>query len=154
LHDQRDRRARVLLRELPRRTRCGPEPRLRDRLPLLRRHDHAVDSRRGRARMGEPARLVSRGACFPRGTPTHHPTAIVSEKNARVGDESATTSHAAARADVSAVVVTFNALPWLEQCLASLAGYDTVVVDHGSTDGTLALVRERFPDVRVVEQEN
>ena len=29
-----------------------------------------------------------------------------------------------------------------------------VVVDHGSTDGTLELVRERFPDVRVIEQEN
>ena len=33
-------------------------------------------------------------------------------------------------------------------------GYETVVVDHGSTDGTLELVRERFPDVRLVEQEN
>ena len=56
--------------------------------------------------------------------------------------------------DVSAVVVTFNALPWLEQCLESLRGYDTVVVDHGSSDGTVAFVRERFPDVPVVEEEN
>jgi N-acetylglucosaminyl-diphospho-decaprenol L-rhamnosyltransferase len=58
------------------------------------------------------------------------------------------------RDDVSVVVVTYNALPWLEQCLTSVAAYDTVVVDHGSTDGTLTLVREGFPDVRVVEQEN
>jgi N-acetylglucosaminyl-diphospho-decaprenol L-rhamnosyltransferase len=29
-----------------------------------------------------------------------------------------------------------------------------VVVDHGSTDGTLELVRGRFPDARVVEQAN
>ena len=29
-----------------------------------------------------------------------------------------------------------------------------IVVDNGSTDGTLELVRERFPDVRVIEQEN
>ena len=56
--------------------------------------------------------------------------------------------------DVSVVVVTFNALPFVEQCLQSVAGYDTIVVDHGSTDGTLAVVRERFSDVRVVEQEN
>jgi N-acetylglucosaminyl-diphospho-decaprenol L-rhamnosyltransferase len=59
-----------------------------------------------------------------------------------------------ADAAVSVVVVTFNALPFLEQCLQSIAGYDTVVVDHGSTDGTVGIVRERFPDVRVVQQEN
>jgi hypothetical protein len=29
-----------------------------------------------------------------------------------------------------------------------------VVVDNGSTDGTVDFVRERFPDVRIVEQEN
>jgi N-acetylglucosaminyl-diphospho-decaprenol L-rhamnosyltransferase len=29
-----------------------------------------------------------------------------------------------------------------------------VVVDHGSTDGTLELVRERFPEATLVEQEN
>jgi GT2 family glycosyltransferase len=56
--------------------------------------------------------------------------------------------------DTSAVVVTYNALPWLEQCLESVAGVETIVVDNGSTDGTPAFVRERFPDVRVIEQEN
>jgi N-acetylglucosaminyl-diphospho-decaprenol L-rhamnosyltransferase len=57
-------------------------------------------------------------------------------------------------ADVSVVVVTWNALPWLEQCLESVRGREIVVVDHGSTDGTVELVRERFPDVRLIEQEN
>jgi N-acetylglucosaminyl-diphospho-decaprenol L-rhamnosyltransferase len=56
--------------------------------------------------------------------------------------------------DASVVVVTYNALPWVERALASVSGYETVVVDHGSSDGTVALVRERFPEVRVVEQEN
>jgi N-acetylglucosaminyl-diphospho-decaprenol L-rhamnosyltransferase len=56
--------------------------------------------------------------------------------------------------DVSAVVVTYNAMPWLEQCLASVRGVETVVVDHGSADGTLALVRQRFPEVTLVEEEN
>jgi N-acetylglucosaminyl-diphospho-decaprenol L-rhamnosyltransferase len=55
---------------------------------------------------------------------------------------------------VSAVVVTYNGLPWVEQCLDALHGVDTVVVDHGSSDGTVAFVRGRFPEVRVVEQEN
>jgi hypothetical protein len=56
--------------------------------------------------------------------------------------------------DVTVVVVTWNALPWLEQCLDSVRGHDIVVVDHGSTDGTLEFLRERHPGVRVIEQEN
>src|SRR5881398_1907380 len=56
--------------------------------------------------------------------------------------------------DLSVVVVTYNALPWLERCLESVRGYETIVVDHGSTDGTLDLVRERFPEATLVEQEN
>src|SRR5262245_7391666 len=55
---------------------------------------------------------------------------------------------------VAAVVVTYDALPWIEQCLESLAGVDTVVVDNGSSDGTVAFVRERFPQVRLVQSEN
>jgi len=56
--------------------------------------------------------------------------------------------------DISAVTVTLNGLPWIEQCLESLAGVETILVDHGSTDGTLERVRQRFPAVRVIEQEN
>ena len=58
------------------------------------------------------------------------------------------------RADVSVVVVTYDALPWIENCLMSVEGYDTVVVDNASTDGTAAFVRERFPAVRLLEEEN
>ena len=57
-------------------------------------------------------------------------------------------------AEVTAVAVTLNGLPWIERCLESLRDVETVVVDHGSTDGTLELIRERFPEVRVIEQEN
>ncbi len=56
--------------------------------------------------------------------------------------------------DVTVVVVTWNALPFIEQCLESVRGRDVIVIDHGSTDGTLDLVRERFPEVRLIEQEN
>ena len=57
-------------------------------------------------------------------------------------------------ADASVVVTTYNALPWIEQCLQSVEGVETVVVDNASSDGTVAFVRERFPAVEVVEQEN
>ena len=57
-------------------------------------------------------------------------------------------------ADVSVVVVTYNALPWIERCLESVRAYETIVVDHGSTDGTLELVRRRFPQARLIEEGN
>jgi N-acetylglucosaminyl-diphospho-decaprenol L-rhamnosyltransferase len=57
-------------------------------------------------------------------------------------------------ADVAVVVVTYDALPWIEKCLESVQGTPVVVVDHGSSDGTVAFVREHFPEVRLVEAEN
>jgi GT2 family glycosyltransferase len=56
--------------------------------------------------------------------------------------------------DVSAVVVCLNGMPWLERCLESVAGYEVIVVDHGSDDGSLELVAERFPSARVMRQAN
>jgi hypothetical protein len=56
--------------------------------------------------------------------------------------------------DVSVVVVTYDALPWIERCLESVPAVPTVVVDNGSSDGTVTFVRERFTDVRVIESEN
>jgi N-acetylglucosaminyl-diphospho-decaprenol L-rhamnosyltransferase len=58
------------------------------------------------------------------------------------------------RGRVACVVVTYDALPWIERCLESVAALETIVVDNGSSDGTVAFVRERFPAVRVVELEN
>ena len=55
---------------------------------------------------------------------------------------------------VAAVVVTYDALPWIEQCLDSLVGVETVVVDNGSSDGTVAFVREHYPEVRLVVSDN
>jgi GT2 family glycosyltransferase len=58
------------------------------------------------------------------------------------------------RARVACVIVTYDARPWIEQCLASVGGVPTVVVDNGSSDGTVGLVRERFPHVQVIESSN
>jgi len=56
--------------------------------------------------------------------------------------------------DAAVVITTHNALPWIEPCLESVAGTETVVVDNDSGDGTVDFVRERFPDVLVLEQAN
>jgi N-acetylglucosaminyl-diphospho-decaprenol L-rhamnosyltransferase len=56
--------------------------------------------------------------------------------------------------EVGVVVVTLNALPHLVRCLASVREYDTVVVDHGSTDGTQECVVKRFPNVTLIRQDN
>ncbi|HEY4977271.1 MAG TPA: glycosyltransferase family 2 protein [Gaiellaceae bacterium] len=61
---------------------------------------------------------------------------------------------AAAPRAVSAIVVTYNALPWIEPCLESVRGCELIVVDNGSSDGTPALVRERFPEARLIERDN
>jgi N-acetylglucosaminyl-diphospho-decaprenol L-rhamnosyltransferase len=56
--------------------------------------------------------------------------------------------------DTSVVVVTYNALPWVERALESVRGEETVVVDNGSTDGTVDVVRELFPEAGLIEQAN
>lgn len=55
--------------------------------------------------------------------------------------------------DLSVIIVNWNTRDLLAQCLASIAanppsgGYEIIVVDNASADGSAAVVRERFPDV-------
>lgn len=59
--------------------------------------------------------------------------------------------------DVSVVVVSWNTRQRLERCLAALAhaapqgSVEIVVVDNGSTDGSQAMVAERFPGARLIQ---
>jgi GT2 family glycosyltransferase len=55
----------------------------------------------------------------------------------------------------SIVIVSWNGRQYLEPCLTAVAGQrgvdaETILVDNGSTDGTSAFVRERFPWVRLI----
>ena len=60
---------------------------------------------------------------------------------------------------VSVVIPTYNRLDVLPRALdsvfgQSLAAFEVIVVDDGSTDGTADWVRENYPAARVIEQEN
>jgi N-acetylglucosaminyl-diphospho-decaprenol L-rhamnosyltransferase len=57
---------------------------------------------------------------------------------------------------VSVVVVSFNSEAHIECCLSSVmsSAGEVVVVDCASADGSAALVRERFPQLRLLELES
>lgn len=53
------------------------------------------------------------------------------------------------------IIVTFNAMPWIEMCLDSLRRStitpDFFIIDNGSTDGTQQFIREKFPDAELIQ---
>lgn len=57
--------------------------------------------------------------------------------------------------EVSIVILTWNGRRFLDDCLRSVAAqagveWEAILVDNGSTDGTVQYVRERYPWVRIV----
>ncbi|HEV2784771.1 MAG TPA: glycosyltransferase family 2 protein [Solirubrobacteraceae bacterium] len=57
---------------------------------------------------------------------------------------------------LAVVVVSFDTRDLLERCLESVRAArpaETIVVDNGSTDGSIELVRERFPEARLLVNE-
>lgn len=55
---------------------------------------------------------------------------------------------------VYVIIVTFNGIKWIENCLSTLAmstmPVQTIVIDNGSTDATVEVVSSKFPKVKVV----
>ena len=61
---------------------------------------------------------------------------------------------------ISVLTVTFNAIEFIESFLLSLMEVDAqnidleiIIVDNGSSDASVSLVREKFPDVIIIENE-
>lgn len=57
---------------------------------------------------------------------------------------------------VSVVIINLNGRHFLERCLSTVLAqthpnFEVVVVDNGSGDGSVAFVRDRFPEVRLID---
>lgn len=60
---------------------------------------------------------------------------------------------------ISVVIVNFNGAGLLPECLDAVTGQtlkpaETIVVDNGSSDASVALLRQRYPEVRLHELED
>ncbi len=61
--------------------------------------------------------------------------------------------------NLSVIIVNWNTRELLEQCLRSIYDtpqelvFETLVVDNGSTDDSVAMVRQHFPQARLVENQ-
>ena len=56
---------------------------------------------------------------------------------------------------VSVIVVNFNGMPYIETCISSLLkqsyqDFEIILVDNGSTDGSLEYAKNRFPELVIV----
>lgn len=50
------------------------------------------------------------------------------------------------------IIVTFNGMRWLSECLVSTRNYPVIVVDNGSQDGSIHYIKENFPTIVLLEQ--
>ena len=60
--------------------------------------------------------------------------------------------------DLSIVIVSYNTRGLLKECLDSIRGtsgvsYEIVVVDNASADGSAGMVKEYYPDIRLIEND-
>ena len=51
---------------------------------------------------------------------------------------------------LSIIIVSWNVAELLRDCLRSVAGYPTLVVDSASSDDTVAVVQDEFPAVSLI----
>ncbi len=50
------------------------------------------------------------------------------------------------------VVVTYNGMSWIEQCLNSCKDFPIIVVDNNSSDNTVSFIKKNYPNVHLISQ--
>jgi N-acetylglucosaminyl-diphospho-decaprenol L-rhamnosyltransferase len=59
---------------------------------------------------------------------------------------------------VVVIIVTYNGAGWIEKCLNSLRNSslntDVIVIDNASTDETVSLIENLYPEVELVKRAN
>ena len=61
--------------------------------------------------------------------------------------------------DISIIIVSFNTIDLLRDCLQSLAkeagnvNYETIIIDNGSKDGSADMVECEFPEITLIRSE-
>lgn len=51
------------------------------------------------------------------------------------------------------IIVSYNSMKWIDQCLNSCKTYPVIVIDNASTDGTVEHIRAHFPDITLLSQD-
>lgn len=53
------------------------------------------------------------------------------------------------------IIVTFNGMEWIDRCLSSVIGSsmqsDILIIDNGSTDGTVGHIQSTYPEVEIIK---
>ncbi|HLD27218.1 MAG TPA: glycosyltransferase family 2 protein [Patescibacteria group bacterium] len=52
--------------------------------------------------------------------------------------------------DITAIIPTFNGMEMLDECIKGL-NIEIVVVDNGSTDGTVEMLLSKYPKIRIIK---
>ncbi|KLT71044.1 glycosyltransferase family 2 protein [Flavobacterium sp. ABG] len=54
---------------------------------------------------------------------------------------------------IATVIVTYNGMKWIDQCLKSLVGQsEIIIVDNNSSDNTINFIKDTYPDIKLFAQ--
>lgn len=51
------------------------------------------------------------------------------------------------------IIVTYNGVNWIEKCINSTSGFPVIVIDNNSTDGTVDVIKAKFPEIELFSQD-